>query len=545
MVTLTAAQVSNAAFTASYRPVALFVGGTAGVGQGTAEAFARATKGNAHIMICGRSKASADKIMATFPQTPESNYEFIECDVSLMKNVVATTSAIMSRVSSLNYLVLSQGILTMQGFTPTSEGIDMKLSLHFYSRWKFVSELMPLLENAKTHGQEARVMTILHTSRGQPLLEDNLGLKRDYSMRGAAGQSITYNNLMIEEYAKTYPQMSFTHIYPGVVNTSLARNLHWSLRLLLGVFVHIFITSTPYTLSMVTLAVAQASNATFTAAYHPVALFVGGTAGVGQGTAQAFARATNGNAHIMICGRSKARADEIIAALPTTPESKYEFIECDVSLMKNVAATASTIKSRISSLNYLVLSQGILTMQGFTPTSEGIDMKLSLHFYSRWKFVSELMPLLENAKVHGQEARVMTVLHASLGEPLLEDNLGLKRNYSIAAAAGQAITYNNLMEYARAHPQMSFAHIAPGAVNTSLTRNLHWSLKPLLCVASLVLTSLEDCGEWMLYPLLSPAYRQGAFYLDKNGEPVPSKTILTSDAARKILVEHFMSKTST
>ncbi|KAG8853993.1 hypothetical protein FRB96_007856 [Tulasnella sp. 330] len=298
---------------------------------------------------------------------------------------------------------------------------------------------------------------------------------------------------------------------------------------------------------MVALAAARASNTAFAASYRPVALFVGATSGIGQGTAEAFARATKGNAHIMICGRSKASADKIIAALPQTSESKYEFIECDVSLMKNVAATASTIKSRISSLNYLVLSQGIFTMQGFTPTSEGIDMKLALHFYSRWKFVDELIPLLEKAKADGQEARVMTILDAQRGEALLEDNLGLKKNYGLAAAAGQGITYNNLMveEYAKRYPQLSFTHIFPGSVNTSLARNLHWSLKPMANLVSLFLTSPRDCGEWMLYPLLSPTYHQGAFYLDNHGEPVPPNKIITSEAARKLLVEHFTSETST
>ncbi|KAG8992538.1 hypothetical protein FRB94_011514 [Tulasnella sp. JGI-2019a] len=299
---------------------------------------------------------------------------------------------------------------------------------------------------------------------------------------------------------------------------------------------------------MVALSVARASNAAFSAPYRPVALFVGGTSGIGQGTAEAFARATKGNAHIMICGRSQATADKIIAALPKTPESKYEFIQCDVSLMKSVADTASTIRARVGSLNYLVLSQGIMTMQGFTPTAEGIDMKLALHFYSRWKFVHELIPLLEKAKSEGQEARVMSIFNSSWGAPLDETDLGLKKKYSLSSAAAQGITYNNLMveEYSKQYPQMSFTHIDPGAINTPLaTRNMHWTLKPIFGVFALALTSLRDCGEWMLYPLLSPIYRQGAFYLDNHGEQVSQKKVFTSEAARNILVKHFEEETAT
>ncbi|KAG8979624.1 hypothetical protein FRB94_011893 [Tulasnella sp. JGI-2019a] len=299
---------------------------------------------------------------------------------------------------------------------------------------------------------------------------------------------------------------------------------------------------------MVTLSAAKASNSAFSAPYRPIALFVGGTSGVGQGTAEAFARATKGNAHIMLCGRSQANADKIIASFPKTPESKYEFIQCDVSLMKNIVDTTSEIKARVGSLNYLILSQGIMVIQGFTPTAEGIDMKLSLHFYSRWKFVHELMPLLEKAKSEGQEARVMTVLHTSRGTPLDETDLGLKKKYSLASAAGQSITYNNLMveEYSKQYPQMSFTHIYPGAINTPLaTRNMHWALKPILGALTSALTSSRDCGEWMLYALLSPAYRQGAFYLDNHCEQVPQKKIFTSGAARNVLVKHFEEETAT
>ncbi|KAJ6467045.1 hypothetical protein DFH09DRAFT_929905, partial [Mycena vulgaris] len=47
------------AFAPSYIPVAIFVGGKSGIGQGMAEAFARHTKGNAHIVLVGRNRAAA------------------------------------------------------------------------------------------------------------------------------------------------------------------------------------------------------------------------------------------------------------------------------------------------------------------------------------------------------------------------------------------------------------------------------------------------------------------------------------------------------
>jgi len=298
---------------------------------------------------------------------------------------------------------------------------------------------------------------------------------------------------------------------------------------------------------MVSISSIRSANATFTAPYRPVALFVGGTSGVGRGTAEAFAHATKGNAHILICGRSRESAESVIASFPQTPNSQYEFVECDVSLMKNVVATTNAIKARVDTLNYLVVSQGILTMQGFTPTAEGIDVKLALHFYSRWKFIDELMPLLQKAKEQGQEARAMTVLDSTRGAPLDADNIGLKKKYSLGLAAGQGITYNNLMveEYSKRYPQISFSHIYPGFVNTDIGRNLHWALKPAASLLGKVAaTSLEDCGEYLLSALLNPSYRQGAFYLDNFGKPISLSKVPTSEEARKILAEHFAKETA-
>jgi NAD(P)-dependent dehydrogenase (short-subunit alcohol dehydrogenase family) len=48
----------------------------------------------------------------------------------------------------LDYLVLSAGIATFQGFTPTTEGLDVKLALHVYARLAAALEAAPALRRS-------------------------------------------------------------------------------------------------------------------------------------------------------------------------------------------------------------------------------------------------------------------------------------------------------------------------------------------------------------------------------------------------------------
>jgi short chain dehydrogenase len=198
MATLSAVRAANAAFSPSYLPVALFIGGTSGIGQATAEALARYTKGDVHIIICGRNRAAAESIIASFPQSAKSRYEFIECDATLMKNVQATTRGLISTLPKLNFLFMTQGIFTFRGRDETSEGLDKKLALHYYSRWKFTHDLMPLLRKAKDAGEDAKMLTVLAAGRGGPIDLNDLEMKKEYSAWAAAGTAPTYNDLMIE-----------------------------------------------------------------------------------------------------------------------------------------------------------------------------------------------------------------------------------------------------------------------------------------------------------------------------------------------------------
>ncbi|KAI0681710.1 hypothetical protein C8T65DRAFT_751366, partial [Cerioporus squamosus] len=98
-----------------------------------------------------------------------------------------------------------------------------------------------------------------------------------------------------------------------------------------------------------------------------------------------FARYTKGNAHwhIVIVGRNKSAADEIIASFPklTKPEAKHEFVKCDVFLMRNVQATTAALRACLPKINFLVLSPGLFNLRGSDETVEpGIDKRLGLHY---------------------------------------------------------------------------------------------------------------------------------------------------------------------
>jgi hypothetical protein len=71
-------------------------------------------------------------------------------------------------------------------------------------------------------------------------------------------------------------------------------------------------------------------------------------------------------------------------------------VKADLSLIRTASQVVKDyLRSSGNHLDLLVLSLGIATIQGFTPTAEGVDVKLALHLYSRVAAALEASSALE------------------------------------------------------------------------------------------------------------------------------------------------------
>ena len=264
---------------------------------------------------------------------------------------------------------------------------------------------------------------------------------------------------------------------------------------------------------------ASVSNARLLSSFRspPNVVVVGGTSGIGQAIALAIARHCP-TANITIVGRNQAAADTILPQLG----SNSKFIRTDASLMSEIRTTAR----KITAVDLLILTQGILTMAGRTPTAENIDNKLALHYYGRALFVQELLPLLRSSPIGGKVLFVLDGVHGNPSKINWED-MPLEHSYSISAAAVHATTFTDLViQHFAAQPEnanVTFSHANPGGVRTPLIDNLPFYARiPLKFAMAVGLgVSPEECAEFMLHGMLGT--EKGYRYIDNKGETVTKK----------------------
>jgi NAD(P)-dependent dehydrogenase (short-subunit alcohol dehydrogenase family) len=251
----------------------------------------------------------------------------------------------------------------------------------------------------------------------------------------------------------------------------------------------------------------QASNALINDATVPrVAVFVGGTSGIGKFTVRALV-ATGASVRIYLVGRksSEERMHAFIQELHAiNPKAEVIWTEGEVALLAETKRVCEAIKSKESSVDLLFLTAGYAPFGTRRETAEGLEIVQSLEYYSRMLFVLHLLPLLGEAEA----PKVVSVLAGGLERTTIDlDDLDLKKpgNFGFIKAQMQyaAMNTTTLEKLANDNPNVTFIHSWPGSVNTG---NVRRGLDPNSIMA------------WVVWLILEPLIGLFGFSEEESGQ---------------------------
>lgn len=222
MVALQTIRQSNARISdLPERLVALFLGGTSGIGRSTLLQFAtHANRPQIYIVARPTSASATTKLLEELRErNPKATYTVIEKDVSLITQTDDVVEFVKTRESKLDILFASVGFISFTGRQETAEGLEPSMTTRYYSRLRAAQGLLPLLNAAPS----PRVVSILAGGQEGKMNEDDLDLRKpgNYSVVGAAIHSATMLTLSYERLARDNPRVSFVHAHPGFVATPI------------------------------------------------------------------------------------------------------------------------------------------------------------------------------------------------------------------------------------------------------------------------------------------------------------------------------------
>ncbi|KAK6535363.1 hypothetical protein TWF694_001824 [Orbilia ellipsospora] len=262
-----------------------------------------------------------------------------------------------------------------------------------------------------------------------------------------------------------------------------------------------------------------ASNALINDATVPsVAVFVGGTSGIGNLTIKALV-ATGASVRIYLVGRSSAKERTLAfieAQRNINAKAEIIWIEGDVSLLAESKRVCELIKSKEPRIDLLFMSTGYTPFGPRNETAEGHEVTLILAYYTRILFILKLLPNLNAAEA----PRIVTVLaggHESVNVDLDDMELKKEGNFGPMKVFNQNLpmTTMTMEKIAEDNAHITLIHSAPGWVDTGNVRKgmpppntiLAWLiwliLEPLIHMFSF---SDQESGQRYLFQATSAAF---------------------------------------
>jgi NAD(P)-dependent dehydrogenase (short-subunit alcohol dehydrogenase family) len=205
---------------------ALVTGGTDGVGKEVARGLAER---GARLVIVGRDAekgARAERDIRA--STKNSNVDFVQADLSLVREACRLGDEVAGRWSAIHYLVHSAGIVRGRRVV-TAEGFESNFATNYLSRFALTVRLLSSLRAAGQPGNSARIVVVAAPGSNGTIHYDDVNLTKNFSTIRALKQYQHANDLFVVESARRLtvpgerPSVTISCLHPGVVTKTNIR----------------------------------------------------------------------------------------------------------------------------------------------------------------------------------------------------------------------------------------------------------------------------------------------------------------------------------
>lgn len=211
---------------------ALISGGTSGVGLSIAKNLIAS---NYKVVLIGSNGPKGKLIEASFNEKYPKQVEFVQLDLSNLRDTKEFTTDFISKNVKLDLLVNTAGIFSPNRIV-TNEGFEKTFAVGYLSAYLLSTQLAGILEKSE-YGRIANVSGSKSLIIKKKLDFDDLTFSKNYSMINTAIATIHAKTVLTEILAEKYVNQGIdvNSFHPGVVKSDLAKNLEWWKRMLFSI----------------------------------------------------------------------------------------------------------------------------------------------------------------------------------------------------------------------------------------------------------------------------------------------------------------------
>lgn len=212
--------------------IAIISGGTSGVGLFIAKHLITSYY---KIIIIGSNRAKGKFIEASLNEKYPKQVEFVQLDLSNLRDTKKFTIDFISKNAKLDLLVNTAGIFSPKRIL-TNEGFEKTFAVGYLSAYLLSTQLASILEKAE-YGRITNVSGIKSLIMSKKLDFDDLSFSKNYSMINTAVTTIHAKTVLTEILAEKFANQGIdvNSFHPGAVKSDLTKNLEWWKRMLFSI----------------------------------------------------------------------------------------------------------------------------------------------------------------------------------------------------------------------------------------------------------------------------------------------------------------------